>query len=44
MKSGVAVVVEAGAGERALLPDELYTAAGQAYSGPNLAHHCRIVS
>lgn len=24
---GVAVVVEAGAGERALLPDELYTAA-----------------
>ena len=28
IKSGVAVVVEAGAGERALLPDELYTAAG----------------
>ncbi|COV03542.1 NAD(P) transhydrogenase subunit alpha [Mycobacterium tuberculosis] len=25
---GVAVVVEAGAGERALLPDELYTAVG----------------
>lgn len=28
VSSGVAVVVEAGAGERALLPDELYTAAG----------------
>jgi len=28
VKSGVAVVVEAGAGERALLPDELYTEAG----------------
>lgn len=28
VKSGVAVVVESGAGERALLPDELYTAAG----------------
>ncbi len=27
-KSGVAVVVESGAGARALLPDELYTAAG----------------
>jgi H+-translocating NAD(P) transhydrogenase subunit alpha len=27
-KSGVGVVVESGAGERALLPDELYTAAG----------------
>ncbi|EUA44023.1 alanine dehydrogenase/PNT, N-terminal domain protein [Mycobacterium xenopi 4042] len=27
-KSGVAVVVESGAGQRALLPDELYTAAG----------------
>jgi NAD(P) transhydrogenase subunit alpha len=28
VNSGVAVVVESGAGERALLPDELYTAAG----------------
>jgi H+-translocating NAD(P) transhydrogenase subunit alpha len=28
VKSGVAVIVEAGAGERALLPDELYTEAG----------------
>ncbi|MGH3596169.1 MAG: Re/Si-specific NAD(P)(+) transhydrogenase subunit alpha [Mycobacterium sp.] len=28
VKSGVAVVVESGAGERALLPDELYTDAG----------------
>ncbi|OBA61309.1 NAD(P) transhydrogenase subunit alpha [Mycobacterium sp. 1100029.7] len=28
VNSGVAVVVEAGAGERALLPDELYTGAG----------------
>ena len=28
VKSGVAVVVESGAGERALLPDELYTEAG----------------
>jgi NAD(P) transhydrogenase subunit alpha len=28
VNSGVAVVVEAGAGERALLPDELYTKAG----------------
>ena len=28
VNSGVAVVVEAGAGERALLPDELYTEAG----------------
>jgi len=28
--SGVAVVVESGAGERALLPDDLYTAAGAA--------------
>ncbi len=28
VKSGVAVVVEAGAGERALLPDALYTEAG----------------
>jgi H+-translocating NAD(P) transhydrogenase subunit alpha len=28
VKSGVAVVVESGAGERALLPDALYTAAG----------------
>src|ERR1700761_894938 len=28
VKSGVAVIVEAGAGERALLPDVLYTAAG----------------
>ncbi|AQT82470.1 NAD(P) transhydrogenase subunit alpha [Mycolicibacterium litorale] len=28
VNSGVAVVVERGAGERALLPDELYTAAG----------------
>jgi NAD(P) transhydrogenase subunit alpha len=27
-KTGVAVVVESGAGQRALLPDELYTAAG----------------
>ena len=30
VKSGVAVVVESGAGERALLPDELYTEAGAA--------------
>jgi H+-translocating NAD(P) transhydrogenase subunit alpha len=28
VKSGIAVVVESGAGERALLPDELYTEAG----------------
>ena len=28
LKTGIAVVVEAGAGERALLPDELYTEAG----------------
>ena len=28
VKTGIAVVVEAGAGERALLPDELYTEAG----------------
>ena len=28
VNSGVAVVVESGAGQRALLPDELYTAAG----------------
>ncbi|MGB0876344.1 MAG: Re/Si-specific NAD(P)(+) transhydrogenase subunit alpha [Mycobacterium sp.] len=28
LKSGVAVIVESGAGERALLPDDLYTAAG----------------
>jgi NAD(P) transhydrogenase subunit alpha len=28
LKSGIAVVVESGAGERALLPDELYTEAG----------------
>ena len=28
VKSGIAVVVESGAGERALLPDELYTQAG----------------
>ncbi|MGB3483478.1 MAG: Re/Si-specific NAD(P)(+) transhydrogenase subunit alpha [Mycobacterium sp.] len=28
LKAGVSVVVESGAGERALLPDELYTAAG----------------
>src|SRR6201997_1397391 len=28
VKSGVAVVVESGAGEGALLPDELYTEAG----------------
>ena len=28
VNSGLAVVVESGAGERALLPDELYTAAG----------------
>ena len=28
VKGGIAVVVESGAGERALLPDELYTAAG----------------
>ena len=28
VNSGVAVVVESGAGERALLPDELYTEAG----------------
>ena len=28
VKGGLAVVVQAGAGERALLPDELYTAAG----------------
>lgn len=28
VKSGIAVVVESGAGKRALLPDELYTEAG----------------
>ncbi|MCH9730192.1 MAG: Re/Si-specific NAD(P)(+) transhydrogenase subunit alpha [Actinomycetia bacterium] len=28
LKNGVAVIVESGAGERALLPDDLYTAAG----------------
>lgn len=28
INSGVAVVVESGAGDRALLPDELYTAVG----------------
>ncbi|VEG37807.1 alanine dehydrogenase/pyridine nucleotide transhydrogenase [Mycolicibacterium flavescens] len=31
VKSGVAVVVESGAGERALLPDDLYTAAGATF-------------
>ena len=33
VNSGVAVVVESGAGEQALLPDELYTEAGAAVGG-----------
>ena len=34
VNSGVEVVVEAGAGERALMPDELYTDAGATIGDP----------
>jgi len=33
VKTGIAVVLESGAGERALLPDELYTEAGATIGG-----------
>src|SRR5581483_5665676 len=36
VNSGVAVVVESGAGERALLPDALYTEAAKLHSGQTL--------
>src|SRR5258708_25346398 len=38
VNSGVTVVVEAGAGERALLPDELYTEAGASIGEAWSAH------